>query len=331
MIRSPNHQRPSEESRVNVAVIGAGAVGLGLSSCLLASGARVHLQVRDARSADALRREGLTRTGIFGSFHAPAGSFTLGTTASDLTQARPETLLVCSKTTASEEIAQSLAEVWTALPDPTVVLCNNGWGSAERFARWLPEQRIFNATITTGFRRVGWTQVEITVHGDQIHIGSLFGQPVAQVAPICAAIASGGIPCEPSAEIEQDLWAKLLYNCALNPLAALLGVPYGAIGDDPFNRSILEAVVREIFEVLEAAGRKTRWTSSDAYLDFFFRELLPPTREHESSMLQDLRAERPTEIDALSGAVVALAEQAGVSAPINEALAILVRARQGNT
>ncbi|MFP6622207.1 MAG: ketopantoate reductase family protein [Myxococcota bacterium] len=313
---------------MKVAVIGAGAVGLGLSSCLLASGASVHLQVRDPRAADALRGEGLTRTGIFGNFHAPAGTFTVGTSLSELANAEPASVLVCTKTTAVDEVAGVLAEVWPRLPSPLVVLCHNGWGSAERFARRLPKERIFNATITTGFRRDGWTRVEITVHGDQIHIGSLFDQPETTVASICAAIAAGGIPCEPSATMEQDLWAKLLYNCALNPLAALLGVPYGVLGEDAHYRSILEDVVREIFEVLEASGRQTRWASPDEYLDFFFRELLPPTREHESSMLQDLRAGRPTEIDAICGAVVALAAEAGVTAPVNQALTILVRAGQ---
>ncbi len=314
---------------MKVAVIGAGAVGLGLSSCLLASGASLHLQVRDPRAAEELRREGLTRTGIFGKLHAPAGSFTVGTALSDLANAEPAALLVCTKTTAADEIAGALAEAWPRLlPSPIVVLCHNGWGSAERFAGRLPKERIFNATITTGFRRDGHTRVEITVHGDQIHIGSLFDQPTSSVEPLCTAIAAGGIPCEPSPSMEQDLWAKLLYNCALNPLAALLGVPYAAIGEDANSRSVLEAVVREIFEVLAASGRQTRWASANEYLDFLFRELLPPTREHESSMLQDLRAGRPTEIDALCGAVVALADQAGVAAPINDALTILVRAGQ---
>ena len=243
---------------MKVAVIGAGAVGLGLSSCLLASRASVHLQVRDPIAADALRREGLTRTGIFGKLHAPGGSFTVGTALSDLVEAEPASLLVCTKTTAGDEIAGVLAEAWPRLRSPIVVLCHNGWGSAEKFAERLPRERIFNATITTGFRRDGPTRVEITVHGDQIHIGSLFDQPTSSVEPLCTAIAAGGIPCEPSPSMEQDLWAKLLYNCALNPLAALLGVPYGAIGEDANSRSVLEAVVREIFAVLAASGRRPR-------------------------------------------------------------------------
>lgn len=311
-------------------MIGAGAVGLGLSSCLLAGGARLHLQVRDPRAAQALARRGLTRTGIFGDFHAPAQSFGVGSSTPELVEAEPEAILVCTKTTAGDEIAEALAEAWPDLPSPVVVLCHNGWGSAERFAARLPEERIFNATVTTGFRRDGVGRVEITVHGDEIHVGSLFDQPASAVRPLCAAIAAGGIPCEPSSEMEQDLWAKLLYNCALNPLAALLGVPYGALGEDRHSRSVLEAVVGEIFEVLHASGRHTRWPSAEAYLDFFFRELLPPTRKHESSMLQDLRAGRETEIDALCGAVAELAVRAGVAAPVNAALATLVRARQGS-
>jgi 2-dehydropantoate 2-reductase len=207
------------------------------------------------------------------------------------------------------------------------VLCLNGWGGAERFAQGLPQDRIFNASVTTGFQRHGWTRVEITVHGDDIHVGSLFGASARELAPLCDAISKGGIPCSVSTAMEADLWAKLLYNCALNPLAALLGVPYGALGENPESRAILEAVVREIFALLDATGRTTRWVSADSYLDFFFGQLLPPTRGHESSMLQDLRAGRPTEIDALNGAIAVLGRAAGVATPVNDALATLVKAK----
>jgi 2-dehydropantoate 2-reductase len=85
-------------------------------------------------------------------------------------------------------------------------------------------------------------------------------------------------------------------------------------------------VVREIFEVLAKAGLATHWDSADAYLELFHTQLLPATRQHESSMLQDLRAGRRSEIDALCGAVVELAAAAGIEAPVNAALATLIRA-----
>jgi 2-dehydropantoate 2-reductase len=312
---------------LKVSVIGGGAVGLGLSSCLLAAGELVQLLVRSAKAAELLRHEGLVRTGIFGEVSAPPGSFEVATRLRDLLDFGPDVILVCTKTPARDEVATALADVFPRLSGPpAVVLCLNGWGSAERFALRIPQEHVFSATVTTGFRRDRANRVEITVHGDDIHMGSLFGVPERPVVPICEAISRGGIPCTPSPSMERDVWAKLLYNCALNPLAALLGVPYGALSENPATREILAATVREIFGVLQASGRETHWETADEYLAFFFADLLPPTKEHESSMLQDLRAGRATEIDALCGAISQLASECGAQAPVNDALATLVRA-----
>ena len=87
---------------------------------------------------------------------------------------------------------------------------------------------------------------------------------------------------------------------------------------------MMEAVAREIFSVLEAGNLHTHWPDADRYLETFYRDLLPPTAGHESSMLQDLEAGRGTEIDALCGAVVELGEKFGRPTPVNAALQALV-------
>jgi 2-dehydropantoate 2-reductase len=312
---------------MRVAIIGAGAVGLGLGSCVLRSDARVQFLVRSPEAALPLLRNGLERTGVFGSARFAPGRFEVGSSLELLARFRPDSILVCTKAPSSEEVAAALATVWPKFEQPPVlVLCQNGWGNAERFARRLPRQQIFNARVITGFRRSAGWKVEITVHAEPIRIGSLYGQSPDAVSVLCEAIDAGGLPCEPSTTIEQDLLAKLLYNCALNPLAALRGVAYGGVVDTAPGRAICEAVVREIFAVLDGVGLETHWRSPDAYLEFFYAELLPATREHESSMLQDLRAGRGTEIDVLCGAVVELGSRAGVAAPVNAALASLIRA-----
>jgi 2-dehydropantoate 2-reductase len=76
---------------------------------------------------------------------------------------------------------------------------------------------------------------------------------------------------------------------------------------------------------MQAAGHETHWPSAAAWLADFYARLLPPTAAHESSMLQDLRAGRRTEIDAITGAVVALAARHGVEAPVSRAVLSLVR------
>jgi len=101
-----------------------------------------------------------------------------------------------------------------------------------------------------------------TAHAEPIRIGSLYDADLAPVAALCDAIARGGVPCEVSDDIECDLWAKMLYNCSLNPMGALIGVAYGELGRHSETRSILEAVIAEIFALLRATGRRARWIPS---------------------------------------------------------------------
>jgi 2-dehydropantoate 2-reductase len=182
--------------------------------------------------------------------------------------------------------------------------------------------------VITGFRLLEPGLTEITVHQDAIRLGSLFGADPARMQPLAEALTRGGVPAVVSPNISSDLLAKLLYNCALNPLGALLGVRYGALADDPESREIMNAVVAEIFAVLGAAGLTTSWPDAPAYLADFYARLIPPTASHESSMLQDLRGGRRTEIDFLSGAVARLGRTWGVATPVNTALLALVRAAE---
>lgn len=310
---------------MDVVIHGAGAVGLGLASALLRAGARLRLVARP-ETVTALRAHGLQREGVLGSFHAPPSAFEA---AADLTELVPRpagAILVTTKSFDAAATAEALAAAPGICAASTeVVLCQNGWGQAEVFAALLPRDHLWSARVITGFRRTAPHRVEITVHAQPIAVGSLFGADPARLAWLCEAIERGGIPCRPSRDIEADLWAKLLYNACLNPLGAIFGVPYGALGDSPHGRELLEALARETFAVMEASGHHTHFASADAWLETFYRDLLPPTAPHESSMLQDLRAGRRTEIDALTGAVVALAERHGVAVPSSRAVLEMVR------
>jgi 2-dehydropantoate 2-reductase len=311
---------------VDVIVFGAGAVGLGLASALLAGeGVRVRIVARPGVAA-ALREHGLVRSGIFGDVSVPPGRLEVASAASELSGPPADYVLVATKAFDSDAAAAELAGARDAVGAGTLlVLCQNGWGSASRFAARFPAARLWNARVITGFRKLAPHHVDITVHAEPVRIGSLFGESAARVAPLCAALSKGGIPCEPSADIAADLWAKLLYNATLNPLGAILGASYGALGASPHTRGVMEALAQETFAVMETAGWRTHWPSAAAWLADFYARLLPPTAAHESSMLQDLRAGRRTEIDAITGAVVELAERHGVAAPVSRSALALVR------
>ena len=304
---------------------GAGAVGLGLASCLLKNGQQVDLVGRE-ETVSALQQYGLQRTGIFGDCTAAPESFGAYTSLSELPQSDYDFILVCTKSFDTRTSAQQIAVI-PLLKNATapIVLCQNGWGNAEIFAEQFPKSRIKSGRVITGFRRPQNHQVDITVHADAIHLGSLFDDDVSGLEPLSAAIDAGGIPCEVTATISKDLWAKMLYNCMLNGLSTVFDVPYGLLGESPHTRELMKSIAQEVYAVMTAAGYATHWASAEDYIDTFYKHQLPPTYNHEPSMLQDIRAGKRTEIDALNGAVVQLGQQHGISTPTNNTVTRMIQ------
>ena len=215
---------------MKVLIYGAGSVGLGLASCLIKSGEEVALIGRE-ETVQALRQEGLWRTGIFGNYKAAAEDFICFTSLPDLPNEDYDYVLVCTKTFDTEIAARDISSCrFLQKGHGQVVLCQNGWGNAEIFSTFFPRDRIKNARVITGFIRLQRNQVDITVHADAIHIGNLFGPDISGLGPLARAIDRGGIPSRVTGEICKDLWAKMLYNCNLNALGTLLDVPYGVLG-----------------------------------------------------------------------------------------------------
>ncbi len=310
---------------MRVLIYGGGAVGLGIASCLLRPPNRVEIVAREQTVA-ALRKEGLTRTGIFGRAQSLPDAFECHESLDQVDAARCDFVLVCTKSFDSVIAAKDLARHAGRVGERAkLVLFQNGWGNAEAFCEQFAKSRVYSARVITGFRRPRPNEVEVTVHADAIHVGSLFGADLSVVEPLCLAIREGGIPCETTDSIEKDLWAKMLYNCALNPLGAVLGVPYGALAEEVSTRALMDRIVEEVFAVMRKAGYRTHWREPEEFLDVFYAKLVPDTAGHKSSMLQDIAAGKRTEIDALTGVVLRLARQHDVPVPHNQAVCNLIQ------
>ncbi len=304
---------------------GAGAVGLGIDSCLLKAGQAVDIIARPD-TVSFLRSHGLFRTGLFGDFHAAPHTFSCHTSLNELVSQPYDFILVSTKSFDSSNAAQDIARHSSIFNKKTkIVLCQNGWGNAEIFASHFPKKQIYNARIITGFCRPKPNEATITVHADSICIGSLFHSDLKVLEPLCQSITQGGIPCVISPDIAKDLWAKMLYNCALNPLGTILDVPYGVLGEYKYSRLLMEEIIEEVIEVMKAAGFKTHWPSAQDYLKIFYSDQLPSTAQHRSSTLQDIQARKPTEINALNGMVVQLARQFKIKTPVNQSVYYMVK------
>ncbi len=310
---------------MRVLIYGGGAVGLGIASCLLRSGRAVDIVARDA-TVDALRSDGLTRTGLFGVVEAEPGTFGAYSSLVELGSEPYEWVLVCTKSFDSVQAAVDLAAYRdTTGHDVRLVLFQNGWGNAAQFARQFAPGAIYNARVITGFHRHRPNEVEVTVHADAIHVGSLTSTDLSGLDDLCRCIREGGIPCEAVANVAADLWAKMLYNCALNPLGAILNVTYGALAAHTTTQTLMNSIVDEVFTVMTGAGYQTHWDTPQGFIRTFYDKLVPDTAQHESSMLQDIAAGKRTEIDALNGAIIRLADEQGVAAPHNRSVYNLIK------
>lgn len=310
---------------MRVLVYGAGAVGLGIASCLLKSKCQVDIIARD-NTVSRLRRHGLTRTGIFGDYHADPTMFDAHSSLNEIRTQLYDYVLVCTKSFDSLEAAKNLHAHKSLFTERTkIVLFQNGWGNAEAFLSFFSTDTIYNARVITGFERPNSNEVTITVHADSIHIGSLFSSDASGLQDLSGSISKGDIPCETTSQIEKDLWAKMLYNCALNPLGAILDVPYGVLAEKEYSRTIMDGIVAEVFSVMAAAGYKTHWQSAKDFLEVFYDRLVPNTAQHKSSTLQDIAAKKKTEIEALNGAVIELAEKHRIDVPYNSVVYNIVK------
>lgn len=206
------------------------------------------------------------------------------------------------------------------------MLLQNGFCNESAYLRYFRREQVCFAYICIGFKRVKPHVSEVTVYTGPAGLGSLSGDDSAVLQPLAGLIAAGGIPCQVQPDIGKLLWAKMLYNCTLNPLGAVLGVNYGKLAGNAHSVEIMNRIIREVFAVMKAAGYETYWPDAETYQKEFYATILPPTYEHRSSTLQDVERKLKTEIDSLNGLVVRLGEQHGIDVSYNRMLCSLIGA-----
>jgi 2-dehydropantoate 2-reductase len=302
-------------------VAGAGAVGSGLGAMLRLAGCEVALLSRNRARMDAARASGIRMRGLWG--ERTAEGFTVfiepvGLPAVDY-------VLVTTKSFDTAALVEAVARTQ---PDAQFVSFQNGLGNVEAIAATVGADRTIGGMIIIGFAVPAPGEVAVTVFGGDVLVGRPSAQPGAAADPAVARLAGtltgAGVPTHATDGICGAIWGKVLYNCALNPLGAILGVPYGELSA-PDTWAIIEDIVTEAFAVARADRVRLPWPDPQAYLKVLAEQQLPATARHRASMLQDIERGHRTEIEFLNGAVVGLGERRGVPAPVNAALTALVR------
>ena len=310
---------------MNILVIGSGAVGIGLAASMLSQGADISIFARD-KTAKAIKENGIKRCGLFTHYEFTSDEVNVYETYEEIPKDTFEYVFITSKTTANDDISKKLNTYRDILKeDFKIIIFQNGFGNDAAYLRFFDKTQVFSARVITGFTRPERHISEVTVYTEPLLIGSLQKQDPSELQPIADMITSSGIQCKLTGEVDKYLWAKMLYNCALNPLGAILDVNYGKLTENEYSKEIMDSIIDEIFDVIKASGYETLWENSQEYKDIFYSKLVPDTYNHYSSTHQDIKRKIKTEIDSLTGKVIELGEANKVDVGTNKIIYNLIK------
>lgn len=231
--------------------------------------------------------------------------------------------LVAVKSYQMAEIAPQIAACLA--PGGLAVTLQNGLGNLELLQAALGPQRAFQGVTALGATWRAPGRVRFAGLGPTTFARlNEPGQANPRLLELAALMERAGLPVAFNSDLTGLLWGKLVVNCAINPLTALLNCPNGALLDNPASRELLEAVATETAEVAQAASILLPYPYEQAAAQA--RRVAEITAPNTSSMLADVRRGSLTEIEAINGAVVRLAGELGRPAPLNQTLYLLVKA-----
>ncbi len=309
---------------MNVLIFGLGAVGTVFATFLKETGNNVYAVVKE-KYLDKLKDKTLKVDGIWGFHEAKLDGIVSDT--KQLENINFDFIILSVKSYDTKEAVLSLKNL--IKENTFLILAQNGYGNYETAKEIIPAKNILLARVIFGakLKEIGYATV--TVNADDVVIG----QPEnladeEKVKQIVEVIKNSKIPARYSPEVYQILWDKILYNCALNPLGAILECSYGDLANNEETRRLMNKIIIEIFKTAKLSKIKLRWNTAREYINFFYEKLIPPTKDHFPSMYYDIKAGKKTEIDALNGAIVQLAKKVKTNVPVNETITRLIKFKE---
>jgi 2-dehydropantoate 2-reductase len=298
-----------------VCVVGGGVIG-SLFAAHLSRVAEVWVLTRRPEHARALEESGLEVTG--------RAEFTGRVRATDDPAALPpmDVAIVATKGTAVDAAASALEG---RIPEAMVVTVQNGLGAEQIVRRHGAWPLVSGVTFMSGTRHDD-THVEYILD-TETWLGPYNGIPYERVEELAELIASSGLKARAFADLKPAQWSKLIFNATVNAVAALTGLPHDphfAAEENHWDLGhLVHALVDEGKAVAAAAG-------IELHEDPWQMNVLATQRgsAHYPSMLEDVEARRPTEIELITGSLVREAARLGVPVPLHTTLYRLIKAKE---
>jgi len=291
---------------MKIGIVGAGAMGSVYGGLFAAAGHDVWLVDIWREHIDAVRANGLHVSGISGERTVHPSATTRPTDAGPC-----ELVIVATKMRDVEAAARSLAPM--VARDTTILAIQNGLGNQEILQRVLGG-RDFLVGIAGGFGASNPRPGAVHHNGwDRLNIAEAASGDSARLARIVEVWRGAGFNAEGYDDPDRMIWGKYICNLAFSPVCTALSLRIGQVLDNPHACALAERCASEAYQVAMAKRIRVDYTDPVARIHEFGR-VIPKAKP---SMLLDMEAGRPTEIDALNGALVREAERVGIASPTN--------------
>lgn len=285
---------------MNIAIVGAGALGLYYGAMLQRAGNEVHFVLR--RDYQAITQKGLTVTSPNGDFHlaevrgyrdpAEIGAVDL--------------VLVGLKTFANQRLVELTAPLMQG--NACVLTLQNGLGNEELLADAFGAERVLGGIAFLCSNRGEPGTVHHMGQG-RIRLGEFSGGLSERATDLAALFNQAGVPCEAVADLRRARWEKLVWNIPFNGLCALTGKNVTELLAHPPSRAQIVAIMEEVIAAGNAQGLSRPIDAAP-----FIEKMISATETmdgYRPSMMIDRLEGRPLELEAIYGVPLARAAERG--------------------
>ena len=300
---------------INYSILGAGAMGTAFGARLTLAGFNVELLNRSPAQSQAIAKHDLRAT-INGQQH------TLKIAATTVALARPADVVIIF--TKSFQIKPALEQLPASLQQAQIITLQNGLGNGAQVAAEVGIDRTIEGVTMMPAQLLKPGEV-VSSDAAETWLYHASGKPDALTDQVGADFNQAGITTTVTPGVHDFIWQKACFNVAMNALCGLVGGSPGMLNHFPDGKALAHEIVDETLVIAKASGANVDAEKVHALIEYACANHLT----HKPSMLQDLENERGTEIAALNGYIVDLADKIALDAPLNRLLARLVKLKEG--
>ncbi len=303
---------------MNISIIGAGAMGSLFGALLTESGENVCLFDIWKEHIDAINTNGLAIE-----LNGKTRFIKIKAEFVENVVEKPDLVIIFVKSNQTSEAAETANKF---LGKKTLVLTlQNGMGNADVMTKIIEPRRIVAGTTSHGATTIGPGHIRHAGKGPTV-IGMWSGEKNEGLAHIVETFNKAGIETKAVEDVKPVVWKKLIINVGINAITALTGIKNGGILDLESTKALVRQAVKEAVAVAASQGIILPEDMADQVF-----KVAGATGANRSSMGQDIDHKRQTEIGAINGAIVSLAEQSGFEmVPVNKTLTALVETYQSH-